>query len=370
VELCNCKSVLASSDDPLYDDWDDWDNEDDTNDGDDYNNDDDVTNDDVDNNDDTNDKEIKYSFDNVEKNYEEQKITQSKGLTIQVESLDDGATNVHSFEISKEDEYKIGFAGEESYGNATIQLEDSTGNILIQEDISLAYQEWSKKVTLPKGKYQIKVLSKCSWGLEYNLFVKSCNVKRTEELKLDSCDYKELKPGVGEGDWKTSDSKIVSIVGKTKSKSVCEVWAKKPGTATITYTNKAGSEIKYKITVSDVKTYPFYDAGFKMDDDGGLKVYVTMSNNSNKKIKSASLTISFYNDANKKLSSSTGNHKGSFNITFKDEKIGSWESKVFDWTDIFWNYYATKIKVENVKVIYTDGTTKTIKVNKKFGHTS
>jgi hypothetical protein len=359
VELCNCKSVLAASGDSLYDgwdDWDDWSNEDDTNDGDDYN-------------DDTNDEEIEYSFDNVAKNYEEQKVTQSKELTIQVESLDNGATNVHSFEISKEDEYKIGFAGEQSYGDATIQLVDSKNNVLIQDDISLAYQEWSKKVTLPKGKYQLKVLSKCSWGLTYNLFVKSCNVNMTKELKLESCDHKELNPGVGEGDWKTSDSKIVSIVGKTKSKSICEVWAKKPGTATITYTNKAGSEIKYKITVSDVKTYPFYDAGFKMDDDGGLKVYVMMFNNSDKKIKSASLTISFYNKKNQILSSSKGKNKGSFKITFTD-KIGSWESKAFDWSDIFWNYYATKIKIESVTVKYTDGTTKTIKVNEKFGPTS
>ncbi len=346
VELCNSQSVLASGDDSLFDDWDDWDNEDDTN-----------------------DEEIKYSFDNVVKNYEEQKVTQSKELTIQVESLEDGATNVHPFEITKEDEYKIGFAGEESYGEATIQLVDSKSNILIQEEVDLTYLEWSTKVTLPKGKYQIKVLSKCSWGLLYNLFVKSCNVQITKELKLDSCDHKDLDPGVGEGDWKTSDAKIVSIVGKAKNKSVCEVWAKKPGTATITYTNKAGSVVKYKITVTDVKTYPFYDACFKMEDDGGLKVYVTMCNNSTKKIASASITISFYDDYGVKLSSSTGNHKGSFNITFS-EKIGSWDSTVIVWSDIFWNYYAAKIKVESVKVKYTDGTSKTIKVNKKFGQTN
>lgn len=187
----------------------------------------------------------------------------------------------------------------------------------------------------------------------------------SKNLKISSCDNKELKSKVGKGKWKTSNKNIIEIISKNSDyNSTCKVRAKKVGKATITYTDQYGYVMKYNFTVSAKKTYPLDNAYFSMDSAGGLEPTIFIANNSDKKIKYIYLTVSFYNSVGDKLRNDIG--------WYSDAKlkitgyIKPWESTWYEWDPVFYEYSASKMKIETMQIVYSDGSKKNMKINKKY----
>ena len=303
-----------------------------------------------------------YTYTNVKKKYSLVLVSQSQGHTHGNTTLGDGKTNVYPVNIKKKTKYVIGITS--GYGEGNILILNSKKKKVYEKKLDLRSESWKKTITLKKGKYYIKILSKTSIGFEYKLYVKSLIVKKDKNIKMTSCDRKKLNPNLGKGKWKTSNNKIVTIITAKSNKSTCTIRAKKAGHATITYTNKKGSVIKYKINVIMKKYYPFDRAWFEMDSVGGLKPHILISNNSNKKIKYVYLTVSFYNAVGDKVSNDIGGYK-SANLQITGP-IKPWNFSWYEWGPVFYNYTATKMKVEKVTIKYFGGSTKTVYVQKKY----
>ena len=312
------------------------------------------------------DDEWEDNYDDINKTFDVVSISQAGGHSYSKFTLRNGKTNVYPINIKKKTEYIIGFT-DSSYGKGSILIVDSNGNNIFEQNLDFVYEKWSKKITLSEGKYYIKILSKESIGFEYELYVKPAVVikKETKNLKITSCDISDLNPKLGKGKWTTSNKNIITIISKnTKSSSTCKIRAKKTGKATVTYTNSNGSVIKYVFTVSANSSYPFDQAYFTMDTVGGLEPHILISNNSNKRIKYVYLTVSFYNAVGDKVKNEIGGYSNAkLQIT---GPINAWDFEWYEWNPVFYNTTATKMKVEKMTVIYTDGSKKTKTINKKY----
>ena len=307
-----------------------------------------------------------YNYKNVKKRFDTVTISQSEGYNYLFRILADGKTNVYPINIKDNTEYIVGLT-DKAYGKGSILLLDSDGNHIYEKDLNLSFESWKTTLSLTKGKYFIKVLSKESIGFDYELYIKPVvTVKKdTKNLKIYSCEIKELKPELGNGKWTTSNSKVVSIISKNpKNNSSCKIRAKKTGTATVTYTNKNGSVLKYKFTVKARSTYPLGDAYFTTNSVGGLEPAILISNNSNKKIKYIYLTASFYNAVGDRVYNEIGGYKNAkLQIT---GYINPWDYDWYYWDPVFYDSTATKMKIETMQIVYSDGSKKNMKINKKY----
>lgn len=299
-----------------------------------------------------------YTYDDVAKTVDEVKVTASEKLSKKVSGLDPGKTIVHPIDISEDCDYAVGFVGsDDSFGKGGIQIVDANGTVVYERDFDLYGRDNYETVKLASGKYQIKILARGSFDLQYHLIVKSCKVNKTQKVKMPSCEFREFDPGIGAGKWKTSDSEIVTITDTTEDKSMCTVQGRKPGTATVTYTNDSGSVVKYKVTVKEDKALPFSFAGSKMKYPGKCSLSLRVTNNSTKKIKSGSVTVSYYNgDTNL-----SGKITKSFKLTVKP-----WDQDWYEFGTLYTNINTTGFKIEKLTVKYADGTTKSVTVNKEF----
>jgi hypothetical protein len=305
------------------------------------------------------------SYSDVKKTYDTVTVSQIGGKDYEMAYLYEDKTNVHPIQVEKKTDYVIGMSAR-SYGECSILVLNAKEKTIYEKKLDLEFEKWKKTLTLSKGNYYIKVLSKC-YNLQYELSVqpKVKILKETQKLKMYSCDTTTLSPELGKGTWTTSDKSIVTLTSKkAKNVSSCKIRTKKAGTATVTYKNSSGSVIKYKITVSKKDTYPVYDAYITMNSVGGLKPVIYISNYSSKKIKYVYLDVSFYNAVADKVTNSIGGYSSaSLKIT---GPIKAWNTEWFSWDPVFYNTTATKMKIGSVKIIYMDGTTKTVDVNKKY----
>lgn len=382
------------------------------------------------------DDEYEYNFDNVKNTFESESISQSGGIEYSKTTLSDKKTNVYPINVKKTAKYIFGMT-DESDGEGAILVVDSKGKTIYEEELDLMYKSWNKTLSLSKGKYYIKILSKDWYKFQYKLYVKPLVLikKETTEHKLTSYDKKSLNPKLGKGRWKTSNENIIGIISKNSNKSsTCKIQARKAGKATVTYTNDNGSVIKYKFTVSAIKnvskdlkisscdlkdlkskigkgkwttsnkniieilsknkdysstckiraknpgkatitytdqygyvakyiftvftksTYPLDDAYFKMDSVGGLEPSILISNNSNKKIKYIYLDVSFYNAVGDRVYNDIGGYKNAkLEIT---GYINPWNFEWYYWNPVFYSTTARMMKIETIQIVYSDGSKK------------
>lgn len=310
------------------------------------------------------DYEEENDYTDIKKRYDTLSVSQSTNHTYPIVTLKNKKTNVYPIKVTKAAEYILGLT-EETYGECSFLVEDSKGNSVYEKELSLTFDNWKKTISLSKGTYYIKILSKESIGFEYELFIKSKVMKDIRNEKIYSCHTKKLEPGLGKGSWTTSNKDIVSIESKNpKSSSTCTVRGKKTGSAVVTYKNSSGCVIEYKFTVSSKSSNVLEDAYFCMNSVGGLEPTIFIANNSGKKIKYIYVNVSFYNAVGDKLRNDIGGYTTSkLKIT---GYINIWENKQYDWDPVFYEYSARKMKVETMTIEYSDGSKKTINVNKKY----
>lgn len=314
---------------------------------------------------DIDDEEEELSFDKVHKKYSTKKLSYSKDFSHKNVRLDCGYTNVYPIKVEKAGKYKFTLS-DDTYGSFSILLEDSKGRVVKQyDDIYLDFEKWGKTIKLSKGNYILKILSTDELA-EYSLFIKSTIVKKTVKHKIKSCDIMQLEPKLGAGTWKTSNKKVVAIEKKKSKGASCVIRAKKAGKATVTYTNKLGSKIKYVITVTKNKNNPFYTAGFGCNYVGGLEPYFVVVNESNSKIKYVRAKVSFYNDVDDIVEDEITGAKTTELTLIGPIKAWNFGTYSFEDSPVFYNGVATKMKIKTVEIEYYGGKVKKIKVNKKY----
>jgi hypothetical protein len=291
-------------------------------------------------------------------------LSQADEYTYPQVTLANRKTNVYPIKVKKKTDYNVGFTNW-VIGDASIQIINSSGKVVYDKDISLCVKAWKTTLSLSKGTYYIKILSKTSRGFLYELSVKPAVAIKDDTIKMTSCDNRILNPGLGKGKWSTSNKNIVTISSKNANNiASCKIWAKKTGTATVTYTNSSGSRIKYKITVKAGDKYPIDEAYFTMDSVGGLEPHILISNNSDKTIKYVDLRVSFYNAVGDKVTNDIGAYRYA-NIQVVGP-IKPWKYEWYEWKPVFYNVTAYKMKIETATVTYMDGSKKSITVNKKY----
>lgn len=312
-----------------------------------------------------------YSYDNVKKTFKLVEISESNGYKYpSMIELPDGKTNIHPINVKNSAKYIVGFSSYLTMGKASILIVSDDGKNMMETKVDIIDEEWKKTVYLPKGKYDIKILAQdeeLELGFEYELYIKPAVTvkKETKNLKMSSCHTKKLAPKLGKGSWTTSNKNIVSIDNKNpKDISTCTIRAKKAGSATVTYKNDSGSVIKYKIKVSEKSKTALEKAYFSMDSAGGLEPTIFIANNSDKKIKYIYLTVSFYNSVGDKLRNDIGGYSDAkLKIT---GYIKPWESTWYEWDPVFYEHSASKMKIETMQIVYSDGSKKNMKINKKY----
>lgn len=305
-----------------------------------------------------------YDFSKVNKKFSSVTVSGSKKFTSKYRGLPCGSTNIYTVNITASNKYKLGFSSDITYGDFSYAVLNEQGETVLSGTDNLEFEAMSKIVYLEKGSYVLYIKSLYNIGFDYSVYLKSQAPKYTLNKKITSCDTATIKSDCGKGSWKSSNKNVITITGSTTNASTCKIRAKKAGTATVTYTNSDGAEIKYVYKVSALKSYPFDKAYFSMNSVGGLEPHILISNNSGKKIKYVYLTVSFYNAVGDKVRNEIGGYKTA-NLTITGP-IKPWTFEWYDWNPVFYNTTAYKMKVETVKVKYFDDSTKSIKVNKKF----
>lgn len=305
----------------------------------------------------------KYDYSNVvESDDVRETIYTDTDITFDSSRLGEGYTKVFPIKIIKAGNYRFQFS-DYTWGSLAFLVQRQDGKVIYEKGLRLEFNSWTKKLHLSKGKYKIKVLSREDIGLQFKLELRPMRYRATYEMKMSSCNVKKLE-GLGKGKWTTSNSKVVSIITKKSGRATCNVRGKRRGKATVTFRNKDGAKIKYKITVWEGKTYPVDDATFYMNSAGGLEPWIRISNNSAKKIKYVYLTVSFYNRVGDRVTNDIGGYKkAELEIT---GPIKPWHWEAFEWNPVFYSNTASKMKIEKITVKYFGGTTKTKKINRKY----
>lgn len=310
---------------------------------------------------------VKDRFTDVNQTAKNMKITSSTLYNIVEKGLKQGKTNVYPIEISKKGEYYFGFIYDYyKKGDFTFAVFDSKGKSVFEKDLTLYYDAWSKKLTLSKGKYFVKILANDkSQDVKYELNIRPVKYQGTIKCNIACCDTYKAKSDYGKGNWSTSDKKVLEIVGTKKKTDEIKVHAKKPGKATITFTNKDGVKITYKCTVStDNGSYPVWGAAVSMNYVGGLEPTIGIANNSDSRIKYVNLTVSFYNRVGDRVNNEIGSYKNA--KLQATGPIEAWEIGYFSWDPVFYASTATAMKIESVTIEYFGGKKKTYTVNKKY----
>ena len=304
-------------------------------------------------------------FSNVSKTYAKQTISQSKKMEVSYEGFSYGETHVIPLKVEKKTKYIFGFT-DDTYGICSFRLLNSSGKELLCEyEKEFEFNAWSQKLTLSAGTYRFEILSLEEFDMDYSMYAKpeKVVVKKTYNQKLTSCTTMKFDPKLGKGTWKTSNAKVVSLETNKKA-ATCTVRAKKAGSATVTYSNSDGSQITYKCTVKAGKLYPIEEAYFIKDSKGGIKPMVRVSNNSDKKVKRVEFTVSFYDKRGKRLTSTVGRYKDKSLYTIQPLK--AWDSSWYSWKTVFSNPSATQMKIDSATITYSNGSKKTVKINKKY----
>lgn len=247
-------------------------------------------------------------------------------------------------------------------GNKRLFVQPAMGTGTFKSTNEKVVKVSSKKGTytdiIPVGAGKASVVFQNSIGkITYKVTVKKLvmNVKRV----TTSCDIRELKPNRGVGTWKVANEKIASLSCKKGARVI--VRAKNKGTTTITYENKLVM-YKYKFTVKSGKTYPFDTAEFTVKSNRGIKPAVLISNNSDKTIKSVGFRIYFYNASNRKVYWHGKNY-----VDLKTKhSLKAWNYQWYKWSPVFYNSAVKKMRINQATITYTDGTKKTVNVNRYF----
>lgn len=300
------------------------------------------------------------AFSNVKEYYSGYVVSQAKGFTDFYTELPAGKTNVYPITVKNTTKYKLGMT-DETNGAYEVQLINQNGIIVYQDDGILRDEGWYNTIYLTKGDYYLKILSREEIGLDYEVFLKP-NIyvlKKSYDMTLESCYEKKLKPGLGSGNWKTKNSKVVSISSKT-GRSI-KIRARKAGKTKVIYTTKYGSKVTYTITVPKKDTYPLDKGYFKKDNWGGLKPHLLIANTSNKKIIYIHFTISVLDGSGRYLKDVYRFNERK-NIEYYTS-IGPWEKQWFDWNTVFTNADAKKMVIESMKIVYADKSTYEKEVN-------
>ena len=194
-------------------------------------------------------------------------------------------------------------------------------------------------------------------SVTYKVTVKKTS--KTINKTLTSCDIFVANPEQGKGNWKVGNQKVAIVSRKSGSKVT--IRAKNKGTTTVTFAN-ALATYRYKIKVKTGSSYPVDRAYFEMDSAYGIKPSVLISNNSDKTIKYVRFRVYFYNQVNDPVYWYDNNYADL-------EVIGPlkpWKFQWYDWDPVFYNNAVYKMRIKTATVIYTDGTEKTVKVNKSY----
>ena len=368
-------------------------------------------------------------YKNVIKRYSKVKLSDKKSVDGKYENLDTGETLVYKFSLSKKTKIILRF-NKETYGDlAYLIYDDTQGKTVFEKTATYVFSTKKYVLSLDAGNYSFKICAKGSFtDVDFKMFVADTTVKKT----LKGYSTYKAAPALGNGTWKVSDKKVVSIskssgstctftplkpgkatvlfksgdcsvkyiinvkkTSKTINKTItsCDTYIADPkqgkgswkngnekvalisskkaqkitirgkntGTTTITFSN-ALATYKYIIKVKSSSTYPIDQAYMEMDSVGGLEPNILISNNSDKTIKYVRFSVYFYNQV--------GDPVYWFGRNYANlEIVGPlkpWQFHWYSWDPVFYSNVAYKMKIKTAKVIYTDGTTKVVKVNKSY----
>lgn len=191
----------------------------------------------------------------------------------------------------------------------------------------------------------------------YKITVKK--LKKTINKKLTSCDKFEANPKQGKGTWKVGNKNIAMVSSTYGEKTT--IRAKNRGKTTITF-NSALATYYYKLNVIVGKTYPIDRGCFTVNSADGIEPSILISNNSDKTIKYVDFRLYFYNAVNDPV---YWCGKSYSDLTIVGP-LKPWTFSWYEWDPVFYSSVVYKMRIKTATVTYTDGTKKTISVNRSF----
>lgn len=227
----------------------------------------------------------------------------------------------------------------------------------------------SKIFTLDAGTYNINIWAEPE-DLSYNFLINdistySSKISLTNELTILAKGNKTLKVKneqkgslLGKVTWSSSNKKIATVDSKGNVKGI------KAGTCYISVKTKYSNTVKCKIIVKARPQLYIKEATFGINSAGGVEPYIALENNFNKTIKYIYFESYFYNTVGDPAYCEIKNtYHQTLQITGPLKK-GASES--YYWDPVIYNYSTGKMYIKTVKIIFMDGTTKTLSIKKSY----
>lgn len=228
----------------------------------------------------------------------------------------------------------------------------------------------SKTITLNPGTYAIEIFGCDERGLDFtikteNVSIYTNKISVSDQLSLLRGDSKTLTVKSQESGkltgvitWSSSDKKIATVDSSGKVKGI------KPGNCVISAKTKNSETVKCKVTVKERPQLYITGASFDINFLEGVEPYITFQNNFGKTIKYVYFECYFYNtvDDPAYCSIQKTNHQ-TLKITgpIKDGVMDS-----YCWDAVIYNGSTGKMYLKSAKVVFMDGTSKTVSIKKSY----
>lgn len=263
-----------------------------------------------------------------------------------------------SFDLMEEDEYGYDFYGYKISGN-----DYDSGILWVESENNPA----TNIVFLKPGMYNIVI--SFYGNLNYTITLKDTSNYATsftmsKDFTILAKNSKSLSPKSTNGDllntmtYTTSNPKVATVSTTGKVTGV------KAGTCTITAKMEGGNTQKCKVTVKSRPSLYIKDASFSMNSVGGVEPCINFENNFTKTIKYVYFDTVYYNTVGDlAICWVTGRSKVTLTVT---GPIKPGKGKDCEWDPVIYDYSTGKMHIKSAKVVFMDGSTKTVTINKGY----